>query len=260
MLKYLLIFLFVFSAYAQDTATPTPTIDNGATVTPTATPEPTPTATPVPPLFTLEQYNAEKAVCDAYTPKVLTSPTLQAYIDVQFSASFLGTCATFINSDRLSDLDKRWQDMSKLDAGMPGFYSIHPNIPNAALWHKQNVIDNADKADAEANLKLVEDAWTIWKNAAAIKKEKEDGIALATKAMDWGKRVVALIGIRTDSKNLNAIQINQINETFAPIVQLLFTGSLQTAYGAIDAVTPDGVLMTQADKDAMLSEIAAFAP
>ena len=236
----LLIFIASIRCFADETATPTPT--------------------PIPPLFTLEQYNAEIAICDSYTPKVLVKPTLQAYLDVEYSPIFLGTCNKFINDDRLADLDKRWQDMAKVDAGMPGFYSIFPNIPNASLWYKQSVLDNTDKVEAEANLKLVEDSWTVWKNAAAIKKEKEDGIALATKAMDWGKRVVALIGIRTDAKNLNASQINQLNETFAPIVQLLFTGSLQTAYGAVDAITPDGTLVTQADKDAILAEIAAFTP
>ena len=77
--------------------------------------------------------------------------------------------------------------------------------------------------------------------------------------MEWGKRIIALVLVQNSKKvGLTNSQIAQINGTFAQIKGLLDTGSLNTAKDAITAISPDGVLVTQEDKDIYLAEINAY--
>lgn len=67
--------------------------------------------------------------------------------------------------------------------------------------------------------------------------------------------VIDLLVIRNASKNLNTSQVEQMVLTYQPIMALLQAVSGVTAKQKIQAVTADGVLVTEADKTALTQEI-----
>lgn len=75
------------------------------------------------------------------------------------------------------------------------------------------------------------------------------------KLIDAGKRVIALLNLRNESKNLTGEQIGQMVTAFASIKGLLETGSLKTAKYLIGQVVADGVIVTDADKTALIAEL-----
>lgn len=75
------------------------------------------------------------------------------------------------------------------------------------------------------------------------------------KLIDAGKRVIALLNLRNESKALTGEQIAQMVSTFAQIKGLLETGSLKTAKYAISQVVADGVVVTNEDKTALIAEL-----
>ena len=91
--------------------------------------------------------------------------------------------------------------------------------------------------------------------AKAILKQKEDAIAYAQKVMACGQRVIAYMLVRNQPKVLTTSQVDQMVQTYAPIKSLLETGSLNTAKEKIALVAADGVVVTEADKAALISEI-----
>ena len=90
------------------------------------------------------------------------------------------------------------------------------------------------------------------------KKQLETDIAARKKRIEFGTRMIAFMGVRNDSKNLTAEQSKTFLVTFGPIMSLMQAGALDTAKSEIEALTPDGTLVTQADKDAILAEINSF--
>lgn len=70
-------------------------------------------------------------------------------------------------------------------------------------------------------------------------------------------RVIALIGHLNEQKNLTQEQVITFVQTYKDIQLMLLGLSLPTARAMIAAVTPDGVITTQADIDALLAEIDA---
>jgi hypothetical protein len=75
------------------------------------------------------------------------------------------------------------------------------------------------------------------------------------KLIDAGKRVIALLNLRNESKALTGEQIAQMVNTFVQIKGLLETGSLKTAKYAISQVVADGVVVTNEDKIALIAEL-----
>ena len=70
--------------------------------------------------------------------------------------------------------------------------------------------------------------------------------------------MIAYIGARNMAKSLTTAQVKTVVETYSTIQALLASGSIATAKVEIEAVTPDGTLITQADKDAILAEVNAY--
>ncbi len=85
----------------------------------------------------------------------------------------------------------------------------------------------------------------------------EDEIALRVRRMDFGRRLIAIISIRNDVKEFTQEQILQFMSDYSEINTALLNGSIGTAKAQIQAITPDGVITTQGDKDALLGEITA---
>lgn len=92
----------------------------------------------------------------------------------------------------------------------------------------------------------------------AQEKALEDGVKSALKRIEHGKRVIALLLVRNSSKNLSKGQVKQMVSTYAEIKGLLETGSLETAKDEINLITPDGTIVTEGDKSALVSEIDKF--
>jgi hypothetical protein len=89
----------------------------------------------------------------------------------------------------------------------------------------------------------------------AAEKAQSDAIAQAKQAMACGEDVIALLLVLNVPKGLTTAQIKQVNQTYADIKDLLETGSLVSAREEIQAVTPDGTLVTEADKIALTAKI-----
>lgn len=70
-----------------------------------------------------------------------------------------------------------------------------------------------------------------------------------------GQGIVDLMIYRSASKALTATQRKQVLEAYALIKGLLETGNLEQAKTEIQAITPDGTLVTSDDKTALISEI-----
>lgn len=99
---------------------------------------------------------------------------------------------------------------------------------------------------------LVEDVTA----AALVSEEKEVQKELAE--MELGKRVIATISMRNKKKSLTIAQVQQITQTYSGINALLLNGSLGSAKAAIEAEVPDGTLVTQEDKGALLALLSEY--
>lgn len=110
--------------------------------------------------------------------------------------------------------------------------------------------------------KLVESASkkAAYQAAQAQKAALAAADALAAKAMECGKSVQRLLLIRNASKNLSTTQVKAMVSTYSPVKALLDTGSLNSAKEEIQAVVADGVLVTEADKVALVAHLDACKP
>lgn len=82
----------------------------------------------------------------------------------------------------------------------------------------------------------------------------------AEKAMECGKSTQALLLVRNAVKNLTIAQVKSLVATYSSIKQLLDTGSLVSAAEEIMAIVPDGVLVLEADKTALVAKINECKP
>jgi len=79
--------------------------------------------------------------------------------------------------------------------------------------------------------------------------------AQAKSLRECGGKVMDLLLIRNAPKGLTTSQIKQMVLTYAPIKGLLETGSLNSAKEEIQAITPDGLLVTAGDKTALIAKV-----
>lgn len=98
-------------------------------------------------------------------------------------------------------------------------------------------------------------AFDSYKSAQAQVQALNQGVSQALKVMDCGKKVQAHLLVRNSPKNLTKPQVKQLVLTFKDIKNLLDTGSLASAKEEIQAVAPDGVIVTAADKTALIGVI-----
>lgn len=98
-------------------------------------------------------------------------------------------------------------------------------------------------------------AYNLELQSKAAAAAKEAAIGYAQKLMACGQRVIAYMLVRNQPKQLSTSQIDLLVQTYGPIKSLLETGSLTTAAEKIQAVSVDGVVITEADKTALVNEI-----
>lgn len=99
------------------------------------------------------------------------------------------------------------------------------------------------------------DALNAQKAIDLLASQKEAGIQGALKRIECGKRVIGLLVLRNSQKVLTTANIGQINTVYGPIKGLIDTGSLVTAKEQMLLITPDGTLITEADKNDLVAEI-----
>jgi hypothetical protein len=104
---------------------------------------------------------------------------------------------------------------------------------------------------------VIENATTkaTYEAEQAAKAQMDGAISQAKAAMECGRTVKALLMVRNAPKGLSKGQIKQMVNTYAEIDSLLESGSLATAKDEIAAITPDGTLVTEGDKTALMAEI-----
>ena len=150
------------------------------------------------------------------------------------------------------DLLNLWNSIVALDAGMPGFYALYPNIPNPQVWYNSLT----DLPTAQTAIQAISDKTNAIIAANTAQAAFDAGINEALKRMDWGRRIIAMVGVYNNTANATTDQIAQMASTFAPIAQLLQTGALDTASGLIAQITTIDPTL----KQNVLDEIAKFTP
>ena len=122
-----------------------------------------------------------------------------------------------------------WGDRN--EDGNLSAWCVHDEYPTKIV---KQLVEDQDKIDAI--------------NAAAAQRA-----ALSAKRaqMECAKNIQALMALRNDQKGLNPGQRKQFVAQFSEIKDLMDTGSLQAALEEVQAVQPDGTLVTQDDIDAV---------
>lgn len=103
-----------------------------------------------------------------------------------------------------------------------------------------------------------ESAYTVIRNAEIAKENFEAEIAKKQADMRFGERIIAMVRISGEVKNLSDAQKNIIKSSMTSIDSELHDGRIKAAKVLIEAITPDGVLVTSADKSMVLSEINTY--
>lgn len=109
----------------------------------------------------------------------------------------------------------------------------------------EQVMVNADKKSTYDTEKTAADAKTA-------------ALAQVRAARKAGESVIDEILYRNAQKDLTAEQRKTILTTYETIKSLLEVGNLAQAKAEVQAATPDGVLMTAADKTAIISKIDEY--
>lgn len=112
-------------------------------------------------------------------------------------------------------------------------------------------VDFVPKMDGENQVGIISVLNQTNCDAYNAQKATDDALALELsnqlKLIKYGNDIVALIGIRNKSKSLTVEQVATLVSTYAPIQGLLQSGSLETAKVQVNAITPDGVIITASD-------------
>lgn len=91
--------------------------------------------------------------------------------------------------------------------------------------------------------------------AKAAKDAEEAAISSVIKLQDCGRKVLAVMAIQNAPKSLSVGQKKTLINTYADIKSFLELGSMAEAKSETEAATPDGTIVTAADKAAILAKI-----
>lgn len=109
---------------------------------------------------------------------------------------------------------------------------------------------------------LVEDP--VKKAAKDIRVDSENAakqaMAFAIRSMECGKSAQAFVLVRNAPKGLTTEQVKTLVATYSPVKALLDSGSLVSALEEIAEIPADGVVITEADKVALIAHINGCKP
>jgi hypothetical protein len=89
----------------------------------------------------------------------------------------------------------------------------------------------------------------------AIDEAKEKAIQVKIKEIEKGQKLIAMIRVSSDMKNLSVEQKKALILSTKEIIEALSIGSLDVAKSLIQAIQPDGVMITAQDKSSILGEL-----
>lgn len=83
----------------------------------------------------------------------------------------------------------------------------------------------------------------------------ENPVRQAMMNQDCGKKIVALMSVRNKSRNVSNQNKKLLLQTYSSIISMLNAGSLDLVKEEMLLVEPDGSLITNEDKDALIAKI-----
>lgn len=89
----------------------------------------------------------------------------------------------------------------------------------------------------------------------AIDEAKDKAIQVKIKEIEKGQKLIAMIRVSSDMKNLSVEQKKALIALTKEIIEALSIGSLDVAKSLIQAIQPDGVMITAQDKSSILGEL-----
>ena len=89
----------------------------------------------------------------------------------------------------------------------------------------------------------------------AIDEAKDKAIQAKIKEIEKGQKLIAMIRVSSDTKNLSVEQKKALIASTKDIIEALSIGSLDVAKSLIQAIQPDGVVITAQDKSSILGEL-----
>lgn len=148
---------------------------------------------------------------------------------------------------RIADIESRFHAIKNIHGV---FAELNLNIPNSALEMKRIIKEND-----QIFLTQLESAWQSTVEVKYNKSvERETTLKVGRAVRDLSDRVLSLITGYNYSRSLTSEQINVLKTTFSKINELLKDGQPFHAKPLIQAITPDGVLVTEEIKQAILEE------
>lgn len=100
-----------------------------------------------------------------------------------------------------------------------------------------------------------EATYTVTYEDITNQKQQKQIERMAMKNIKCGQKVKAFIGYLNISKGLTKAQIKQFIDTYKKVIGIIDGGALDTAIEEITALTPDGTLVTESDKTAIIEKI-----
>lgn len=94
--------------------------------------------------------------------------------------------------------------------------------------------------------------------AESERKEIEKQLLQQGKNVAFGTKLIGIISMRNKSKSITRAQRRKLFKDFRGVVDFLYAGAIDDAKAEIEEITPDGTVVTQADKDAILAEINSY--
>lgn len=133
------------------------------------------------------------------------------------------------------------------------------NAEYSEVWCNE-ILSYAKKASGRKIVVEDEAKKTSYQTQEATKKADQAAMAIASQALECGKKVISRMLLQNKPKNLSKAQVRNLVKTYKDIKNLLDTGSLESAREDILAVAINEPIVTQADKDALVAELDSCKP
>ena len=183
-------------------------------------------------------------------------------LEAQLNAEFLVYQQELLNEEnaRLAEI-ARMQDLKDRVKALKDInrthFNLNPDIPNVTLWIKENIYE-ADPTSAENNLQALETEDANVKTAKDAQVVIDNKVATGQFVRKVCSYILDLVIGNNKEKNLTEAQLNQMEVDYANVFKHLQNYRPIDAKNAIVAMSPDGTLVTQADKDEYLAGFAKF--
>ena len=95
-------------------------------------------------------------------------------------------------------------------------------------------------------------AYQSSKQAKTVEAVKEQMVQAKLADIQKGQKIIAIMRVGSDSKNLTKQQKKALINSTKDIIEALNIGSLDVAKDLVEAIVPDGVIILESEKQAIL--------